>query len=108
MPLIACPECKAEVSSTAFKCPQCGFLIRAPKRGFFGKMFKWTFVLWNILMLLWLVTGMKAVSEVNATGKAEEAGRAVGAAIGGGLIVAIWVSGSLILGLFVLFTRPKT
>ena len=107
MSLIACPECKTGVSSTAFKCPQCGFVIRAPKRGFFGQLFKWSFVIWNVLMLWWLIAGMKGVSEVQATGKAEEAGRAVGAVLGGGVIIAIWVAGSVILGLFVLFTRPK-
>ncbi len=106
--LIACPECKSEVSSTAFKCPRCGVSIRTPKRGFFGKLFKWSFVLWNVLMLWWLVAGMRSVSEVKATGDAEKAGQAIGAAIGGGVIVAIWVAGAVILGLFVLFTRPKT
>jgi hypothetical protein len=46
-------------------------------------------------------------SEIKATGDAEKAGHAVGAVVGGGVIVALWVSGSVILGLFVLFTRPK-
>jgi hypothetical protein len=108
MALIACPECKTEVSSTAYKCAKCGFAIRIPRRSFFGKVFKWGFVLWNVLMLWWLVSGMSAASDVKATGEAEEAGRAVGAVLGGGIIIAIWVAGSVILGLLVLFTRPKS
>jgi DNA-directed RNA polymerase subunit RPC12/RpoP len=108
MALIACSECKTEVSSTTHKCPKCGFTIRVPKRGFFGKVFKWTFVLWNVLMLWWLVSGMNAASHVKATDDAEKAGRAIGTALGGGIIVAIWVAGAVILGLFVLFTRPKS
>ena len=108
MALIACPECKTEVSSTTYKCTKCGFAIRVPKRGFFGKVFKWTFVLWNVLMLWWLISGMNAASHVEATDDAEKAGRAIGTALGGGMIVAIWVAGAVILGLFVLFTRPKS
>jgi hypothetical protein len=108
MALIDCPECKTQVSATAHKCPKCGFAIRIPKRGFFGKVFKWSFVLWNILMLWWLVAGMRGAAQVQATGDAEEAGRAIGTALGAGMIIGIWVAGAVILGLFVLFTRPRT
>lgn len=59
----------------------------------------------------WLISGMSAASDVKMTRKVEETGRAVGTVLGGGIIVAIWViwvAGSVILGLFVLFTRPKS
>lgn len=39
---------------------------------------------------------------------AEQAGAAIGIGIGPMLILSIWVIGDIILGLFVLFTRPKT
>jgi hypothetical protein len=108
MPLINCPECSAEVSDTALKCPKCGVQLRKPKRGFFGKLVKWSFVGFNILMAIWLIGGMNSASEgMQALSGAEQAGAAIGTGIGAMLILGIWVVGDIILGLFVLFTRPK-
>lgn len=109
MALVACPECSIKVSDGAFKCPSCGFTLKKPKRGFFGKMFKWSFILFNALMLWWMIGGMSAASE-HTTGLsgAEQAGAAVGMGIGFTFILGIWVVGDIILGMFVLFTRPKT
>ncbi len=105
--LMACPDCKAGVSASARTCPKCGFVIHVPKRGMFGKLFKWSFIAWNALMVYWLVAGMNAASNVKAPTGAQQAGRALGTALGASMIVGIWVAGSIILGLFVLFTRPK-
>lgn len=55
MAMIPCKECGKEVSSEAFKCPNCGARLRKAKRGFFGKIFKWSFVLFNLLMFLWVI-----------------------------------------------------
>ncbi|WP_353612827.1 zinc ribbon domain-containing protein [Mangrovibacter phragmitis] len=108
MPLINCPECSTEVSDTALKCPKCGVQLRKPKRGFFGKLVKWGFVGFNILMAIWLIGGMNSASEgMQALSGAEQAGAAIGTGIGAMLILGIWVIGDIILGLFVLFTRPK-
>ncbi|AMV73206.1 hypothetical protein DBW_2897 [Desulfuromonas sp. DDH964] len=108
MPLINCPECSTEVSDTALKCPKCGVQLRKPKRGFFGKLVKWSFVGFNILMAIWLIGGMNSASEgMQALSGAEQAGAAIGTGIGAMLILGIWVVGDIILGLFVLFTRPK-
>ena len=46
--------------------------------------------------------GMEVMSE------AEKAGTAIGAGIGMAMIFGIWVFGDIILGLFVLITRPKS
>ena len=108
MPLINCPECSTEVIDTALKCPKCGVQLRKPKRGFFGKLVKWSFVGFNILMAIWLIGGMNSASEgMQALSGAEQAGAAIGTGIGAMLILGIWVVGDIILGLFVLFTRPK-
>lgn len=108
MAMIACPECSNTVSDTAFKCPSCGVQLRKPKRGFFGKLFKWSFIAFNIFMVIWLVSGMNAASDgMNNLNDAERAGAAIGTGIGMALIFGIWVIGDIILGLFVLFTRPK-
>ncbi|UWU20157.1 zinc ribbon domain-containing protein [Rhizobium sp. CB3060] len=108
MAMINCPECNNNVSNTAFKCPSCGTQLRKPKRGFFGKLFKWSFVLFNILMFVWLVGGMNAATKgYESLNGAEQAGAAIGTTLGAAMIVGIWVIGDIVLGLFVLFTRPK-
>lgn len=108
MAMINCPECSNSVSDSAFKCPKCGVQLRKPKRGFFGKLFKWSFIAFNVLMLVWLIGGMNAASDgMNGLNDAERAGAAIGTGIGVALIFGIWVVGDIILGLFVLFTRPK-
>lgn len=108
MAMINCPECGNSISDTAFKCPSCGVQLRKPKRGFFGKLFKWSFIAFNIFMVIWLVSGMNAASDgMNNLNDAERAGAAIGTGIGMALIFGIWVIGDIILGLFVLFTRPK-
>ena len=78
-------------------------------RTFFGKLIKWAFIGFNILMLIWMVTGMGAMSEgVNsASSEAEQTGAAIGSGLGFMFILMIWVFGDIILGMLVLFTRRK-
>lgn len=110
MAMIKCPECSADVSDSALKCPSCGVQLRKPKRGFFGKLIKWSFIGFNILMVIWLFSYWGSVSEIaNTAGSdAEKAGVAIGSTLGTGMLFGIWVFGDIILGLFVLFTRPKS
>ena len=107
--LVKCPECQAEVSDSALKCPHCGKQLRKPKRGFFGKIFLWLFYLFNVLMLLWLISGMNATSEIanQAVTEAEKAGAALGTGIGLTMILFVWAIGDIITGLLALMTRPK-
>ena len=49
-----------------------------------------------------------ATDVMEGLSEAEKAGGAVGAGLGAVLILSIWVIGDIILGLFVLFTRPKS
>lgn len=109
MAMINCPECSSGVSDTALKCPSCGVQLRKPKRGFFGKLIKYSFIGFNILMAIWLVVGMGAATEgMEAMSEAEKAGTAIGAGLGMTMIFGIWVFGDIVLGLLVLFTRPKS
>lgn len=110
MALTQCPECSHQVSDTAFKCSSCGNQLRKPKRGFFGKLFKWSFILFNILMAVWLVAYMGEIDGVmeGSADEYEQAGTAIGGTIGVGMLLTFWVFVDVILGLFVLFTRPKT
>lgn len=108
MALINCPECDAEVSDKAFKCQKCGVQLRKPKRGFMGQLFKWSFILFNVFMAYSIFVGMGAATEgMEAMSEAEQAGAAIGTGLGAMMLISIWVFGDIILGLFVLFTRPK-
>jgi len=108
--MINCPECKEEVSDSALKCPSCGFQLRKLKRSIFGKIIKWVFIIFNVLMLIWVVAGGGTVSDgvTNAGSDAEAAGAAIGGALGMGMLFILWAIGDIILGIFVLFTRPKS
>lgn len=107
--MITCPSCGNDVSPKAFDCPHCGHPIRKPKRGFFGKIFKWTLIGFNVLMIAWLVSYVGDVSQEidGATSEAYQAGAAIGGTIGVGMILVFWVLGSIILGLGALLTRPQ-
>jgi len=75
----------------------------------FGKFVKWVFIGWNVLMLVWMVTGIGAASNATAgaVNEAERAGAAIGTGIGFMFILMLWALGDVVLGLFVLFTRRK-
>jgi hypothetical protein len=108
MPLIKCPECQTEVSDTAYDCSKCGYQIRKPSRSLLGKIIKWAFVGFNVLMLAWVFFGVQGASQnIDTLSGAEKAGATIGTGLGAMLLIVIWVLGDIILGLFVLFTRPK-
>ncbi|EZQ01168.1 hypothetical protein [Acinetobacter sp. Ver3] len=109
MALINCPECNKQVSNTALDCPSCGKSINKPKRSLIGKIFKWAFILFNLLMFVIAFKACGGASEVytSSTNEYEQAGAAIGTTLGMGLVFTFWVLIDVILGLFVLFTRPK-
>ena len=108
MAMVNCPACEHQVSETAASCPSCGHILRVPTRGAFGKLCKWVFILFNVLMLFWMIGGMGSVGDLpEAASAAERAGQAIGASLGFGMLLMLWVFGDIILGLFVFFTRPK-
>lgn len=109
MALINCKECQEEVSDSALTCPKCGTQLRKLKRGFFGVLFKWGFILFNVLMVAWLISYWGSIGELTSatSSEAERAGAAIGGTLGTGVLFSVWLFGSIILGLFVLFTRPR-
>lgn len=78
-------------------------------RSLMGKIFKWTFILFNVFMLIWFVSGMSAAGSLvgDAVNDAERAGATIGTTLAAGMMLTIWAVGDVILGLFVLFTRRK-
>ena len=79
------------------------------ERGTFGKLIKWTFVLFNVVMPVWMLTTCASAGEImnQAQTDAEQAGTAIGATVASGILLFIWLAGAVILGLLVLMTRGK-
>lgn len=79
------------------------------KRTVFGKFIKIVFILFNLLMLYWMIAGMGAATNHvdELSNNAEKAGAAIGTGLGAMMILFIWGIGDVILGMFVLFTRPS-
>lgn len=83
--------------------------VEKRQRGVFGWLFLLLFWGFNVVMAVGFFGGMSDSVEQGAaiTSEAEQAGFAIGTAIGFGMILTIWAFGAIILGLFVLFTRGK-
>ena len=110
MALIKCKECGAEISSEAKVCPRCGIVLKKPTRGFLGQVFKWLFVVFNILMVLMAWNVFNTAGETISTAGSDEiaqAGAVIGTTLGIGIVLTFWAIGDIILGLFVLFIKPK-
>ena len=75
------------------------------ERSAVGRLIKWAFIGFNILMVVWIVVGMNAASKMEVHSVAEHAGRAIGSAIGFVALLILWAIGDIILGILVLFTR---
>ena len=83
--------------------------VEKTQRSLFGKIVKYTFIGFNILMLVWFIGGMASTSKgiENATTEAEQAGATIGTGLGAIFIIFIWVVGAVILGIMTLLTRAK-
>ncbi|TIU13359.1 MAG: hypothetical protein E5W44_03675 [Mesorhizobium sp.] len=83
--------------------------IEKRKRGFFGMLFWWMFLGFNILMGLWMFSAIKLSSDQfqSSTDAAHQAGTAIGGTIAVGVLLWIWVFGDIILGLLVALSRGK-
>lgn len=75
------------------------------KLGLFGWVWRILLAIWQALMIGWFVSYLSAVAPMVDAGGAKGAGAVLGGTIGVGFIVAIWVGGTVIFGLFVLLTR---
>ncbi len=83
--------------------------VEKTQRSLFGKIVKYTFIGFNILMLVWFIGGMASASKSieNATTEAEQAGATIGTGLGAMFIIFSWVVGAIILGIMTLLTRAK-
>lgn len=79
------------------------------KRGFFGFIFKWLFIGFNILMGVWLWAYWSDISEMMAKEEslAAQAGGTIGTMLGTGALLVIWGAGAAVFGGLALATRGK-
>ena len=77
------------------------------KRGILGWLFLGVFIAFNILMLIGLLGGARDVAAIAPAGGPERAGHVIGATLGIGMLLGLWVLGDIILGAFVLLTRGR-
>jgi hypothetical protein len=82
--------------------------VEKRQRSFVGQLFYLLFIGFNLLMLAWLVSGFINISGIPVDTDAQRAGRAIGAAIGFGLILTIWIIGAVLLGILTMVTRGTT
>ncbi|MCB9964942.1 MAG: hypothetical protein H6855_02525 [Rhodospirillales bacterium] len=77
-------------------------------RGPVGKIVKWLFIGFNLLMVFWLFSYWGDIAPMmNDGSSAAQAGAAIGSTIGTGMILMIWVLGAIVLGIPVLLTKGK-
>jgi hypothetical protein len=82
--------------------------IGVRRRGFFGWLFLLIFFGFNLLMFLWLWNYWELLSIGNQpTSNAGRSGAAIGAALGTGAILFVWLVGAVVTGLFAILTRGK-
>jgi len=107
--LSVCPACQSKVSARATTCPSCGHQLLTLSRTPFGKIVKWGFIAFNILMFLMLIAFWGSAGDVidKAGSDAERAGAAIGGMLGTGFTLFIWVFGLILGGIIMLLTRPS-
>tara|TARA_Y100000590_G_C15403280_1_gene894678 strand:+ start:447 stop:839 length:393 start_codon:yes stop_codon:yes gene_type:complete len=80
-----------------------------PNRSLLGNIFKWWFVIFNILMVVWIGSAINTTDEAiqDSEDEYEEAGAAVGGTIATGFICGIWFIGAVIFGMLAMVTKPS-
>ena len=103
-----CPNCHAKVSTRSINCPECHGPLRQPGRESTASVFKWTFVVFNVLMGLWiafyLTTGRLTIRKADIEPVGDAVGTPIGGSLGLGFLVSLWLVGGIILGLCAAFS----
>lgn len=104
-----CPKCSAELEQAVTSCVACGFSMDPPERSAVGKALKWTFVLFNIAMVVWILVAMGVFESVDPDTQKEALphGTEQAAGLGVSMIVMIWLICNAVLGVLVWDTRAR-
>ncbi len=74
------------------------------------RIFTWVVVAFNVIMLIWIITGAASVSHSPCHDLSTQtctAAREVGGGIAVAALIALWVAGDVILGVIWMVTRPR-
>ena len=93
MSMIKCPECEKEISDQTYKCPNCGVVIKKPKRGITGIVLKTLFILFNAIMILWVISLLSRGDPEVDMGAVK--------AMGTGMLLFIWLIIGVPLGIWI-------
>lgn len=99
MALVHCRECGKGISDSADECLWCGARMKKAKRGVFGFLVKWAFVLFNFIMIANFIVMWK----INPP---PERGL-IGYFLGMMMFLGFWALVNIILGIMVFLTRPS-
>lgn len=79
------------------------------RRGVFGHIVKWVFILFNIAMIVWLISYFSDAGEIvtKSQSDAERTGAGLGMMFGTGFILIVWAIINVILVALVFLTRRK-
>lgn len=79
------------------------------KGGLVHQIFRWSFFGFNLLMLVWLVSYIASTGKLKAAAAsaADKATLAQAIAVGGGVVLGVWLFGAVLLGLLSSLTRPR-
>ena len=71
----------------------------------------WALLIWSAIHIIWIVAGLASVEECPYQTVQEcefyDAGTAIGAGIGVGLVLAIWFAGFIVLSIIWFMTKPR-
>jgi len=82
---------------------------RRKRGGLTHQVFRWSFFGFNLLMVVWLVSYIASTGKLRAGAvtAADKAGLGEAVAIGGGMLLGVWLFGAVLLGLLSSLTKPK-
>lgn len=77
--------------------------------GLVHQVFRWSFYGFNLLMLVWLISYVTSSGQLRAaaTTAADKSSLAEAVAVGGGMLLGVWLFGAVLLGLLSSLTKPR-
>lgn len=114
---VECPNCRTRVSTRAVTCPECHGPLRAPPRDLAAPVFRWSFIVFNVVMICWTLfyaaTGRTTLRPPEIVVDAGEdalavTGTPIAGGMGVGFLLVLWGLGFVILGLCAAFARVKS
>lgn len=104
----ACPACSYSVARDVLNCPSCEHRLRKPRRaitGMFTAVLFWWYASCSYVIFAMATNETIYEAATSAPSAAAQADAFTGLGIGFGLMLTLWLIGTVITGLFMLMTR---